>query len=788
MSTIALNMIVLDGAEALQRLLPKVKPFVQQMVIGIDDRTKDASRAVAKRHGARTFLFTFEDDFSKPRQRALDMTKADWMLWLDSDDDIDGLDKLAGVLAEIEGGEGNALYCPYFYEQNPETKRWTLILTRERVIHHPERWHWVNRVHECLVLRDGHRQLAARTPDVVVYHRTPGDPNARSERNIRLLFKSLADDVREGRPYTPRTCYYVARDLLFRGRVLDATHWLGRYLQNIETSDEAYVALVTMAEALMQQQEYGQARVTALQAVGMRSDWADAYYSLMMISAAESKWTETLRWADMGRSAKPRDDLLSINPETYRFDPYLYTSLALLRLGRIPECEAEIAKALEMYPGHGLLRARKALCEALREMALVQEATRRMTEDMKPRARYRFWRTAPPKVRTIEELRKDFVPAPKGRFDVAFLCPVEDAWSPVTKGPLGGSETAVVEMSRLLADRGLKVVVFAHPGAEEGRHGKVWWADSRRLYTKEWSADLGVAWRLPEAADENFPCDRLWLWCHDLHYGERLTEERVQQFDLIVPVSEWHGGYMRRQYPFLEQGMIWPTRNGITQDVLKRAAKPKAKRPHTAIWTSSPDRGLHHAVAMWALVRKAVPDAELHCCYAWGWDRILGAPDSQYVQAMTRTKDYVDRHTSRSWETGVYWHGALSKDALYDLMATTNVWFYPSDYMETFCISALETMAHGCIPVVSECGALPGTLGPLNGFCIPGWVRSPEYEEIAARTVVGLMTSEERGQSLEHVRDMARARAAEMTWESEADRWVESFRREGRGGRVKAVA
>ena len=62
---------------------------------------------------------------------------------------------------------------------------------------------------------------------------------------------------------------------------------------------------------------------------------------------------------------------------------------------------------------------------------------------------------------------------------------------------------------------------------------------------------------------------------------------------------------------------------------------------------------------------------------------------------------------------GVEFLGTLPQHQLYELMAESTYWYYPSSYEETFCITALEMLGHKVQPITWEWGGLKET---LNGF------------------------------------------------------------------------
>src|SRR6185295_9107382 len=60
---------------------------------------------------------------------------------------------------------------------------------------------------------------------------------------------------------------------------------------------------------------------------------------------------------------------------------------------------------------------------------------------------------------------------------------------------------------------------------------------------------------------------------------------------------------------------------------------------------------------------------------------------------------------------GVFMHGRVSQTELHAAMAGSRVWSYPTAFLETSCIGAMEARAAGLPIGTSEHGALPETVG-----------------------------------------------------------------------------
>jgi len=88
MPTLALSMIVRDAESMLGACLESVRGAVDEIVIG-DTGSTDGTPEVARQHGARLVSIPWENDFAQARNRALEEIRADWVLVLDADEQLD---------------------------------------------------------------------------------------------------------------------------------------------------------------------------------------------------------------------------------------------------------------------------------------------------------------------------------------------------------------------------------------------------------------------------------------------------------------------------------------------------------------------------------------------------------------------------------------------------------------------------------------------------------------------------------------------------------------------------
>lgn len=275
-------------------------------------------------------------------------------------------------------------------------------------------------------------------------------------------------------------------------------------------------------------------------------------------------------------------------------------------------------------------------------------------------------------------------------------------WSPLDieqSGGLGGSETAAAKLAEELHLLGYAVTVYGQ--VDPGVVGQIAY---RHFSTFDplTPRKAIISSRMPQIADRPHAAESLVLWMHDTDYGPEMTQERVEKFDGVMVLSQWHHEHVANLYPFAET-LLQVTSNGIMPEFFEGPA-PK-REPHRAIVSSSPDRGLDLVLQWWPKVREQISDAELVFCYA----------DVYAAVAALRPEvaEHHERIMALADQPGVVNLGALSQPALAHVMRECKLWLAPSwntphdvPFFETFCIGAVEAAAAGCVTLTSGWGAL----------------------------------------------------------------------------------
>ncbi|WP_026766471.1 glycosyltransferase family 2 protein [Selenomonas ruminantium] len=199
--------IVKDEADNLQKSLMSLYESVDEIIV-IDTGSQDNSKEIAKQYGARVYEFPWQDDFSAPRNFALEKASGDWIVFIDADeyfteDTASNLRLLIKRYHEI-GKRGGLLIHRYDIDKdnNNEILADTLML---RIFFHNPCYRYEGIIHEELV-EEGRpvEELYIIPPtDLKLMH--TGYSNSlslsKAERNLRLLLRELSTTNNPGRLY-----------------------------------------------------------------------------------------------------------------------------------------------------------------------------------------------------------------------------------------------------------------------------------------------------------------------------------------------------------------------------------------------------------------------------------------------------------------------------------------------------------------------------------------------------------------------------------------------------------
>lgn len=312
----------------------------------------------------------------------------------------------------------------------------------------------------------------------------------------------------------------------------------------------------------------------------------------------------------------------------------------------------------------------------------------------------------------------------------------------LTKRGLGGSESAVILVSRELAELGFDVKVFndcysddALPGIYDGveyiplhdieKHGNFdVFIGSRSVVSfvpDAYKGQFKWAEKLPNLERVSMNSKYRVLWMHDTFCdGDDFIEDLIIEGRLhtLFTLSDWHTTYIanchhgkRRNFEVLKNH-IFQTRNGMTRyidwvDISK-------KDPNLFVYNSSVTKGLIPLVeTIWPEVKKAIPDAKLKVIGGYYRFRSDHGPDEQ-EKSWRKMADDPAHHSNDIEFTGI-----IPQKEIAEILAESSYMVYPAAFPETFGISTLESMAYNTPLITCRFGALEETAIDIANYKIP---------------------------------------------------------------------
>jgi glycosyltransferase involved in cell wall biosynthesis len=343
----------------------------------------------------------------------------------------------------------------------------------------------------------------------------------------------------------------------------------------------------------------------------------------------------------------------------------------------------------------------------------------------------------------------------EGRDITIFCGHTAEVWSPLSvKTGIGGSEEAVINISKEFVRLGHKVTVYNNCGPMEGIYDDVAYVNYHDFDPFQ-QYDVFIGWRNPTLFELPLKTTCSILWLHDVPVVEQFTPEVLKNVHKICVLSKWH----RDCLPDVPEDKFYYTRNGVNMDFFDKYAGID-RNPVKVMYASSPDRGLDELLKMWEDVRKEVPEAELHVYYGWkGFDSCRTDADSiawkQQVLELMK-------------QPGVVNHDRIGHEELAKEFCGAGVWAYPTYFTEISCITAMKAQLAGVIPVCTDVAALDETV--QHGHKIRGNIRTAGNQELFKKTLIEVLKNPRP--DVKPMQDWARGK---FGWNTLAAEWQSLF-------------
>lgn len=693
-----------EEAKLLDRCLKYASPYVDGIFVTQAGERKNpaVSKVIKKYEGEESF---YKWDFSFANARNFNFQQVpkdfDYILWLDADDVLRGGAKIKPTLEENPNVDTFSFWYLYTFD---EYKSPVVVHHKTRIVKNDGCVEWAGALHEDF------KELRTINPfhveGIEVLHLSNDERfDAAKSRNVEVAEKDI-----EVNPDDPRSYWNLGNSLAGAGKPTEALAAFDTFLEKSKSDDEKYIVRLRRAEAYLMLGEEHRALSEAQAAIGMKPHFPDAYYAAGSVYLRTERYREAADMFLMGlQKPKPYHQIIVYNPRDYDYNPMMDLARCYLQLSR-PDL------ALPLLEGCLQVRPDEALKETVKEMRVQADRLEKALAVVKQVVETKDKKKI---AKILAELDDDiashpavcrirneyFVKEKSSGKDLVYFCGfTEEEWTPQTakeKG-IGGSEEAVIHLTKRWADAGWNVTVYNNCGHTEktfdGVTFKPFW-----MWNPRDRQDVTILWRAPRFADYEINSEKIYIDMHDVVQPGEFNDKRLGNVDKIFVKSQFH----RSLFPHVPDEKFVVVPNGIDPDKFEDGTRD----PMLVINTSSPDRSLSSFITVAEMVKKEVPTAKFQWAYGWGVYDIVHK-DNPLMMA------WKQQQIERMEKVGVENLGRINHDEIAKKYCSANVFLYPTEFAEIDCISISKAMAGGAIPVTTDFAALGEKQGH-GGFFFP---------------------------------------------------------------------
>ena len=683
-------------AEYLDRCLASVKDYVDGIYITQAGQkpNKKVSKVIAKYGGHESF-YLWSDSFCRARNYNFSQVPKDfdYILWLDADDTLKHGEKLRATIEAHPSVDTFSLWYNYAFDEwgNP-----VVVHHKTRVIRNDNCVTWAGNLHEDFAAL---RKVESKHVDgiEVLHHDDYSRIVAAKMRNITVAEAQLVE-----LPEDPRTYWNLGQSYSAASMHTESIEAFLKFLDRSQSDDEKYIARLRMSENYWSLGLKNKAIDELRYALGMKPDYPDAYIKLGEYNYHLEKYADAISLLKQSLVLEPPYyKIVVFNPMEYKYQPLKWLAYAYIAISQPILAHECFKMLLQITPLDKKLQEIESLMgkEAAKHEAILQKYND--IKDLDKVSLLTELNLLPAEYKChplFVNLRNvNFPKVTSTGKEIAYYCGItEREWdaTAIEEG-IGGSEEAVIHLTRLWAKAGYDVTVYNNCGHLEKVIDGVTY---KPFYTFNYrdKHDTVIVWRQTKLLDYDINATSVLVDLHDVPHPSEFTEKRLEKVKAIFVKSKAH----RDLLPDVPDDKFVIVPNGIVWSDLQKEVR---RDPYLLVNTSSPDRSLPALIRLFKRVKEQVPKAK--CEWAYGF----GVFDSVY-KTVPHMMEWKEKMLTEMEEVGIENRGRLSHKDVADMYLRGRIFAYPTEFFEIDCISARKAQAAGCMPITTDFGALKETV------------------------------------------------------------------------------
>ena len=652
MSLLELIMIVKNSGDILRKCLQHNKKYIDRWTILDTGSTDNTPDIINEELGDIPGKLHFSDfvDFSTARNKAFDLASNEckYRIVLDDSYTISNGEALRN---HLQTSNKDLIHCKIVYDKY-NNGVYTNVYEGTRITKTSSKLRYIYRVHEALdIPKKCKMEYIDETQFCIIDH-LDEKHSERTENRLKRDIELLLLDKKEYND--PRSLFYLTRTYVNMNKPKDVIKYAKELLQMTNIKEYTFYAEYTIILCDFVETKDKNTYYKKLNDLQKRHlNRIEPSYKIACFFYDENKINVIEDGLDkLIQIKKPQLSATSYEQEIYEYDiPYMYIDVKL-RLGKVDQAVPILKDLLYKNPyDQKLLNMKYSICDNL------DISSTRLS----------------PKTLVIHTGITTFT------------------WDPINpSSKVSGSEYMAMFLAKEFRDIGYRVFIF---GDFVGKEDYQCTIDGIQYIDMTLFSDFCLTYIVDYLIVSRYidnlvyydNVKNVYLWLHDVLPGGdfRYIQIHQQKFKNVICISEWQKRYILKHTQIKEE-YIYVSRNAIHP---KRFLTPHERTPYRFIWTSGLERGVQNFVDMSHLLKSRYPSSTF---YIFGNKEKL----SSDVLKTIETTDYI------------YLSPRVSQSQLAIELQKSDVWLYPTTFPETYCISAVEAMAAGCLVATLKEAAL----------------------------------------------------------------------------------
>src|SRR3990167_2495341 len=265
-----------------------------------------------------------------------------------------------------------------------------------------------------------------------------------------------------------------------------------------------------------------------------------------------------------------------------------------------------------------------------------------------------------------------------------------------TSWTTGGSEYMAYNLGKIFARLGYKVVIFVKSADLHDETVQFLDTSTYLDFMENHAVKLLIVSRFSDNLFYSRNTENMILWLHYILPNGSTFYTHKEKFKGVVCLTEWHAKFFCKEYNFPEN-LVHVIGNAVDAS---RFDKKIEKVPYRFIYSSNAKRGLDKLVNIFDFVKQKYPSSSLYI-----FTNLCDVPNSTFSKIKANSSIFI--------------HERVSQEQLALEFLKSDIWLYPTDWKETFCITALEAQISRVLCCTYKLAGLAETIGPRGILANP---------------------------------------------------------------------